>query len=103
MEPDELYRKCIVDIESITSLFDGGYCRQVQLARQRLKELKAKWTELERQYKGTAVEGVIQEAATRLPNANAHPDERWLSHLYDTKGDFTLRLNHLQLKPEAHS
>jgi hypothetical protein len=100
MEPDEIYRECIVDIESITSLFDGGHCRQVQLARQRLKGLKAKWAELERQYKGTAVEGVIQDAAPPLPNANTRP-EGWVANLYETKCSFTLRLSHQPRKPEG--
>jgi hypothetical protein len=88
MEPHEIYQDCIADIESVKSLFERGHCRDFQLARQRLKDLKAKWTELLHQYKGTEVEGKVNEALGHLPNANTRPDERWSSQLFEARTDF---------------
>ena len=93
MDRDEIYRDCIADIKAIKSLFEERRWRDVPLARQRLMNLKGKWGELVRRFKGTEVERVIQEAATRLPKANTQPDQAWLCHLYDTEGDFTFHLN----------
>ena len=99
MDKDEIYRDCIADIKAIKNLFDEGRCGDVQLARQRLMDLKAKWGDLEHRFKGTEVERVVQEAATRLPKANTRPDQSWLSHFYDTEGDFTFHLSNRTGKP----
>jgi len=98
MDKHEIYRECIADIEFITSLFDGGRCRDVRLARERLKNLKAKWNALVRRFKGTEIEGVIEQALTRLPSASTRPDS-WHSYLYDAEGDFTFHLTH---RKEVH-
>jgi hypothetical protein len=94
MDRDEIYRHCIEDINAIKSLFEEGRCRDVPLARERLMNLKGKWGDLVHRFKGTEVERVIQEAATRLPKASTRPNQAWLSHLYDTEGDFTFHLSH---------
>ena len=93
MDPDHVYRDCIADIEGITSLFDGAECRDIQLARERLRHLKARWHDLILRFKGTEIDNVVEEAATRLPNANTRPCESWLQRLCDAEGDFNFRLN----------
>jgi hypothetical protein len=94
MDRDQIFRDCIADIEDIKSLFDAGRCRDIQLARQRLTDLKAKWNVLVRRFKGTEIERIVEEAATRLPKANTRPGEAWLHDLYDAQGDFTFHLSH---------
>lgn len=98
MDREEIYRDCLADIESFKSLFDGSRCRDVQLARQELKDLKFKWNDLVRRLKGTEAEGVVQEALMRLPNAKTRPD-CWLSQLYEAGIDFWFRLGHPSGRP----
>jgi|ERR1017187_9720392 hypothetical protein len=94
IERDETYRDCLADVQSIKNCFDGNHCRDPQLAKQQLMDLKAKWEGLIQKHKGTMLGDRVSEAFTRLPNASTKPDGKWLSHLYDTGGDFRFSLGH---------
>ena len=88
-----IYKGCLDDLALVGETFTDGKCKNQTLARSRLIGLKAKWAGLIRRYKGTEVEAVISEAATRLPNASRRPDS-WQGCLFDTEEDFRFRLDH---------
>lgn len=90
-----VYQECLADIEGIYGLFENDKCTNIPLARERMAELKTKWKERIRQGKGTDVEGVVNEALSRIMvKSNSRPDSHWTSDLYSARFDLNFHLDH---------
>ena len=87
MTPKHLYQNCLVELDALNRLIE----QNSQQARNSLMDLKCRWIDLSREYKGTEVERRLHEALTRMPRANTAPAS-WSDQIFETKGDFTSAL-----------
>jgi hypothetical protein len=55
-------------------------------------ELKCRWIDLSREFKGTDVEHRLHDALARMPRANTAPSS-WTDQIFETRGDLTLALS----------
>jgi hypothetical protein len=87
MTPRQLYENCLIELDALAQLIH----QNSQQARDRLMDLKCKWIDLSREYKGTEVEHRLHEALARMPRANTAPGS-WMEQIFETRGDLTLAL-----------
>ena len=75
-----LFENCLAELDMLSQLIE----QNSHQARDRLMDLKCKWIDLSREYKGTPVEHRLHDVLTRMPRANTAPAS-WRDQILDAR------------------